>query len=110
MMDVDHNQRRYWPNASSLNMPYGITGVGDWLLVADTATSRLLGWNIEGLETGADAQALTGQPGFHAKGDNRWKPVTHDSLCWPYGIQVCGKTAVVADSGNSRIHLWEIAL
>jgi hypothetical protein len=31
-----------------------------------------------------------------------------DSLCWPYGIQVCGSTVVVADSGNNRILLWQL--
>lgn len=74
-----------------------------WALVIGAAS-------VDSINSCASAQALTGQPDFHAKGDNRWKPVVQDSVCWPYGIQVCGKTAVLADSGNNRIQLWEIAV
>ncbi|HFD13239.1 MAG TPA: hypothetical protein ENJ32_12340 [Crenotrichaceae bacterium] len=107
---VDHNQSLYWPRANTFNMPYGISTANDWLLVADTANSRLLGWHIDKLQTGADATALTGQLTFHDKGDNRWQPQVADSLCWPYGLQVCGDLAVVADSGNNRVLLWRLGL
>jgi NHL repeat len=105
---VDHNQSLYWPRANTVNMPYGVSAVGEWLLVADTANSRLLGWHIDDLATGANARALTGQMTFHDKGDNRWQPLVADSLCWPYGLQVLGDRAVVADSGNNRVLLWRI--
>lgn len=107
---VDHNQSLYWPRASTLNMPYAITVIGDWLITADTASSRLLGWHIDDLATGANARALCGQHNFHDKGDNRWQPPCADSLCWPYGIQSLGDTVVVADSGNNRVSLWTFAL
>ena len=105
---VDHNQSLYWPRAYTLNMPYGLTVCNDWLLIADTASSRLVGWHVDDLETGADARALTGQDNFHDKGDNRWKPPCADSLCWPYGIQSNGNVVVVADSGNNRVSLWKL--
>lgn len=107
---VDHNQSLYWPRAHSLNMPYAIATSQQWLLVADTANSRLLGWHIDDLATGAAARALSGQVDFHQKGDNRWRPPVADSLCWPYGIQVCGDVLAVADSGNNRVSLWKLAL
>ena len=107
---VDNNQSLYWPTSASLNMPYGITCVGDWLLTADTANSRLLGWQIDDCATGAAARVLTGQTDFAAKGDNRWKMPVRDSLCWPYGIRACGEQVVVSDSGNSRVVLWKLAL
>jgi hypothetical protein len=91
-------------------MPYGLTVVDDWLLVADTASSRLLGWHVDDLKTGADARALTGQLNFHDKGDNRWQPACADSFCWPYGIQSMGDVIVVADSGNNRVSLWKLAV
>lgn len=103
---VDHNASLYWPRAETLNMPYGITNCGSWLLTADTANSRLLGWPQSHLQTGAKAQALAGQPTFNAKGDNQWNFPIRESLCWPYSVQACGKTIVVADSGNNRIQLW----
>jgi hypothetical protein len=106
---VDHNQSLYWPNAASLNMPYGLAVAGRWLLIADTANSRLLGWEGDDCETGAAAKRLTGQPDFHAKGDNRWQSPVRDSLCWPYGMAACGDAGLVCDSGNNRVMLWNLA-
>lgn len=106
---VDHNQSLYWPNAGSLNMPYGVASAGDWLIAADTANSRLLAWHAAGCRTGADARALTGQQDFYAKGDNRWQLPTRDSLCWPYGIAQRDGLVVVSDSGNNRVLLWRLA-
>lgn len=103
---ADHNRALYWPTAHGLNMPYGITVAGDWLLVADTANSRLLGWHGDDCRFDGMARALSGQADFQAKGDNRWQLPVRDSLCWPYGIQACGDTVVVADSGNNRVQLW----
>lgn len=107
---VDNNQSLYWPTQASLNMPYGMASSGDWLLVTDTANSRLIGWHSEDCATGAAARGLSAQPDFHAKGDNRWQMPVRDSLCWPYGIRACGDTIVVADSGNNRVALWPLAL
>jgi hypothetical protein len=91
-------------------MPYGITAMDNWLLVADTANSRLLGWHSDELATGTAARALTGQPDFRAKGDNRWQLPVRDSLCWPYALQACYPYVIVADSGNNRVQLWKQVL
>lgn len=107
--EVDNNQSRYWPDAATLNMPYGLAAAGDWLVVADTANSRLLGWHIDDLRHGAPARALAAQPDFGAKGDNRWQLPARDSVCWPYGVAACGDTLVIADSGNNRVQLWRLA-
>jgi hypothetical protein len=106
---VDNNQSLYWPNDASLNMPYGIAAVGDWLVVADTANSRLLGWHADDCRTGAPARALSAQPDFAAKGDNRWQLPARDSVCWPYGVAACGPQVAIADSGNNRVLLWRLA-
>ena len=108
---VEMNQGVYYPSASSLSMPYGVAVAGDWLVVADTANSRLLGWikpeSILSLQ-GAAANALAGQIDFQSKGENRnFGLPKRDSLNWCYGIKICGKTAVIADSGNNRILLWQ---
>lgn len=109
MAGVDHNRAAYYPTAAAMSMPYGLTRQGERLIVADTANSRLVGFDIEALETNASARWLTGQRDFGAKGDNRWGPPVRDSLCWPYGVAACGSTLVIADSGNSRVMLWEAA-
>lgn len=109
---VDHNQGRYWPTAATLNMPYAVAAHGERLLCADTANSRLVAF-ARPVRDGAEAIALTGQPHFAAKGDNRWGAPVRDALCWPYGITIARgphrDLAVVADTGNHRVCLWRIA-
>lgn len=109
---VEMNQGVYFPNRSSLSLPYGVTSNENWLIVADTANSRLLGWqkpdSILSLQ-GADADAITGQINFSSKSENRdFKLPKRDTVNWPYGIKICGNIAVIADSGNSRILLWRL--
>lgn len=111
--DVELNRGLYHPSAASLNMPYGVTAMGDWLWVADTANSRLLGWfyhtDLRSLH-GVPADALIGQSDFQSKGENRFYGLpTRDSLCWNYDVQACGQTVAIADSGNNRILLWPMA-
>ena len=113
---VEMNQGVYFPNASSLSMPYGVAAIQnqnqDWLFVADTANSRLLAWekpsSIESLH-GKAADIAIGQNNFQSKGENRdYGLPTRDSLNWSYGINICGKTLVITDSGNNRILLWKM--
>ena len=87
-----------------LNMPYGVTASGGRLIVADTANSRLVGF-----EPGASTRYLAAQPTMGDKGDNRWGAAARDSLCWPYGVAACDGTLVIADSGNNRVLLWNLA-
>lgn len=105
MEDCDINRAAYYPSAMALNMPYALTALGDRLLVGDTANSRLLGFSDAAM--GAQADRLTGQPDFAAKGDNRWGMAMRDSLCWPYGLAALGSRVAVADSGNNRVLIWD---
>lgn len=128
----EHNRGRVWPDAATLNMPYGMAAAGGHLIVADTGNSRLLAWRAAapgarpqpardagtgGIAgelgaavggNGAAAHALAGQPDFAARGENRWGPATRDSLCWPYGLAVRDAVLAVADSGNNRVSLWQL--
>jgi hypothetical protein len=73
--------------------------------IADTANNRILLWE----DMPADCQPadhVLAQPTFAANGENRWNAVTHDSLCWPYGVWLRGDRLAVADSGNNRIIIW----
>jgi len=114
---VEMNQGLYFPTARTMSMPYGVSATEDWLLVADTANSRLLGWRkpelLLLLQGGvADifslpATGVAGQINFKSKGENRnFGLPKRDSLNWCYGVKVCGNTAVIADSGNNRVLLW----
>ena len=108
---VELNQGFYLPNASSLSMPYGVDICGDYLIVADTANSRLVGWKKREsilLLQGADADFVIGQDNFTNKSENRnFGLPTRQSLNWCYGVKVCGENAVVADSGNNRVLIWK---
>jgi hypothetical protein len=95
--------------ASAMNMPYGLCVQDDCLIIADTANSRLLGFDLSDVRMDACASRLAGQPDFTRKGDNRWVPAARDSLCWPYGVAASGSTVAIADSGNNRVLLWEAA-
>jgi NHL repeat len=105
---VELNQGVYFPNASSLSMPYGVDAFGDWLIVADTANSRLLGWK-NFTSCGVDADGLMGQKDFKSKSENGdFGLPKRNSVNWCYGINICGDTAVISDSGNNRILVWRL--
>ncbi|MGB0083767.1 MAG: hypothetical protein WBP94_00130 [Rhodomicrobiaceae bacterium] len=108
--EQENNGAAYWPNAAAMNMPYGATALGERIVVADTANSRLVAFSRRDIAMGARATSLAGQRRFSNKGDNRWGPPRRDSLCWPYGIGACGEVLAIADSGNNRVLLWEAAL
>jgi hypothetical protein len=105
-----HNGGAMGASATSLSMPYGISSYGHWLIVADTANSRLLAWHANDLASGSAAQALLGQTDFVHSGDNAWAEVNKHSLCWPYGIDVYQNQIAIADTGNSRVIFRELAL
>ncbi|MEA5578169.1 hypothetical protein [Anabaena sp. UHCC 0451] len=108
---VELNQGVYFPSCSSLSMPYGVDIWGDWLIVADTANSRLLGWKKREsilLLQGADADGVIGQDSFISKSENKnFGLPTRESLNWCYGVKVCEKNVVVSDSGNNRVLIWK---
>lgn len=106
---LDHNRAAYFPTARAMSMPYGVCAAGKRLIVADTANSRLLGFEHDRLGMGVAASRLAGQISFEAKGDNRWTHAERDSLCWPYNVSARGDTLVIANSGNNRVLLWEAA-
>lgn len=102
----------YGPHSNTrLRFPYAIGLAGtpdgpDRMAVADTANNRILMW--EGVPTdGRGADHVLAQPTFSTNGENRWTAVKHDTLCWPYGLSLCGDRLAVADSGNNRVMLWE---
>lgn len=107
MAACDNNMASYYPNSQAMNMPYALAVLGSRLVVADTANSRILGFDDSSMA--AQADRLTAQPDFAAKGDNRWGVAERDTVCWPYGMSSLGSTVAIADSGNNRIMIWDAA-
>lgn len=108
--DLDHNRGSYDPTDRALQMPYGIAAHEGALICADTANSRLIAFPLAEMHMDGAATSVAGQNGFGAKGDNRWRAATRDSLCWPFGVAAtCDGLVAVADTGNNRVLLWETA-
>jgi len=96
--------------ARSLRFPYAVASDESRLLVADTANNRVLVFPRDPSGRAAAGAVLAiGQPDLSANGENRWKGVSPETLCWPYGLALHGDTLAVADSGNNRVMLWQLA-
>ncbi len=94
--------------AHRLRFPYGMTSQKGMLAVADTANNRILFWKLPLVEGAfSPAKEVIGQGDFSSFGENHWKAVDYNSLCWPYGISICDRMVAVADSGNNRVMLWD---
>jgi hypothetical protein len=95
--------------AHRLRFPYAIASGSERLVVADTANNRVLVWpSLPRTGVQLPAAAVLGQVDFDAAGENRWKAVASDTLCWPYGIAMHGDRLAIADSGNNRVVLWSL--
>ncbi len=97
-------------SAEKLRFPYAIACNDNAVIVSDTANNRVLIWKAEIAQNcGTSAVAVLGQPDFASNGENHWKAVSDETLCWPYGICLCGNTLAVADSGNNRVMIWDVS-
>ena len=95
--------------AHRFRFPYAASAHGDTLAVADTANNRVLLWRDlprTGIQRPADA--VLGQENFDAAGENRWKAVSDETLCGPYGLWLHGDRLAIADSGNNRVMFWQV--
>lgn len=97
------------PGPSKLRFPYAVAADGGRLVVADTADNRVLIWQaLPRAGAFAPADAVVGQPDFAGNGENRWRAVERDTLCWPYGVHLHRGRLAIADSGNNRVMIWAI--
>lgn len=91
-----------------LRFPYGLSLFDHFLAVADTANNRVLFWPLPiDQPSGSEAAAVVGQSDFDSCGENHWKAVGPETLCWPYSVCLHGGSMAVADSGNNRLMLWQ---
>ena len=95
-------------SSRNLRFPYSISVFEKFLVVADTANNRVLIWDSlpDGVYQPADF--VLGQENFEENGENRWKSVQLDTLCWPYGVYMYKDKIAIADSGNNRVVIWEL--
>lgn len=94
------NQNAVWPYSIKISE----TGA---MAIADTQYYRVLVWPHwkQAFEKGADV--IIGQPDIHSSGQNQYRllPASH-TLNWCYDACFFMNGISVADTGNSRILLW----
>lgn len=100
----------YAQGPSRLRFPYALALEGGLLAAADTANNRVLVW-AAAPRTGAFAPAdlALGQENLDGNGENRWRAVAPDTLCWPYGVCLHRGRLAIADSGNNRVMIWALS-
>jgi hypothetical protein len=90
--------------------PYSVkTNQAGSLLITDTQYYRVLLWQQQQQALqGMPAKVLVGQPGFESNGQNQYglKPAAQ-TLNWTYDACFTEQGLAVADTGNSRIMLWQ---
>jgi DNA-binding beta-propeller fold protein YncE len=110
---VEFPYRPQGPRA--FRFPYAITTSPEGsLFVADTSNNRVAiiddaTARFDDEPVGGHFDRVLGQPDLDANGENRWDRVQLDSLCWPYGLSYHGGRLGVADSGNNRVMMWNLA-
>lgn len=95
------------PGAATLNVPTGISAIGDGFAVADAWNHRVLIWNKHPKAHNVPADVVLGQEDFSGIESNRGSgDASAQSLFWPYGVHWDGADLWVADSGNRRVLMW----
>jgi hypothetical protein len=95
------------PTAASMRWPHALASDGERLLLADAGNNRLLIWDRLPAETNAPADLVLGQPDFTAVADNQGYNLGRSTLRFPYAVALWGDRIVVADTGNSRLMIWD---
>lgn len=93
------------PTAATLHWPYGVSAIGDKLVVCDTGNRRVLVWD-EVTKTAQPADLVIGQSDFTTRDENAGGDVSAMSMRWPHAPLDWNGQLAVADAGNNRVMLW----
>ena len=108
-IDFFHEGRNAKRNAdaTTLNVPTGITACADGMAVADAWNHRVLIWHRLPENNNVPADVVLGQEDFDSVESNRGSSAACAvSLFWPYGVHWDGERLWVADTGNRRVLMW----
>jgi hypothetical protein len=95
------------PTAASMLWPHALASDGERLLLADAGNNRVLIWDHLPAVWGQPADRVLGQPDFTTVGDNQGYNLGRSTLRFPYAVALWDDQVVVADTGNSRLMLWD---
>ncbi len=92
-----------------MRWPHAVARCGERLLVADAGNNRIQVWDSVPEASGVGADFALGQADFTSVEHNRGHYLPDaSSLNMPYGVTLSGDTAVISDSGNNRVLLWDL--
>ena len=104
------NQFRLTPASNTLNWCYDSCFEGENLWVVDTGNSRLLKHNLSSEKNAPAAIDLIGHTGFDIGSENVNTIMgTENALYWPFSVCIDGNTIAIADTGNHRIIIGDLA-
>jgi hypothetical protein len=92
-------------NANSFVNPVKVLRSGNRFLVVDSGSNRVLIYPQLPTSSGAQPALVLGQPDFDSSANNSGG-ISADTLSGPLGAASDGYRLVVADSGNSRVLIW----
>jgi len=102
--DFTKNELRAVATASALRSPTAVASDGIRLAVADTDNNRVLFWNSIPNNNNQAADIVLGQENFTSVIAPRGIP--GQRMRGPQGVWIQGQRLFVADSGHSRVLIW----
>ena len=93
------------PKADTMHWPYGISAIGDRLIVCDTGNRRVLFFDDPQV-TGQAADLVLGQHDFDCRDENAGQAPSDFSMGWPHMAVGWRDGLAVADAGNNRVMVW----
>lgn len=102
--DFDKNVLPQVPTAAAMRSPTAVASDGVRLAVADTDNNRVLLWNSIPSNNNTPANIVLGQENFTSSAAPRGIP--GQRMRGPQGVWIQGTRLFVADSGHSRILIW----
>lgn len=101
------NEREYNPQNAIWPYAIKIADSGE-MIVADTQYYRCLLWNNFKTSFAQPADVIVGQPDFESNGANQYQlSPDANTLNWCYDACFWKKKLCVADTGNSRVLIWD---
>lgn len=94
------------PRATTMHWPYGVSAIGNRLIVCDSGNRRVLMFD-DPQQTGQAADLVLGQDGFECRDENAGGPVSARSMRWPHMAVAWRGGLALADAGNNRIMIWD---
>ena len=95
------------PGPATLNVPTGVTPLGEGMAVADAWNHRVLIWHCATGAQQCTGRRCAGANGFRVREANGGHTTASaQSLYWPYGVHWDGARLWVADTGNRRVLMW----